>query len=56
MPINLQTRSVDCLLYTSDAADEERGVDRGGRRIIKQKHKQTTERQGKDKIEKQKQR
>ena len=25
----------DCLLYTSDAADERRGVDLGGRRIIK---------------------
>ena len=24
-----------CLLYTSDAADEQRGVDLGGRRIIK---------------------
>ena len=26
-----------CLLYTSDAADEQRGVDLGGRRIIKKK-------------------
>src|SRR5664280_1490439 len=26
---------VDCLLYTSDAADEEDSVDLGGRRIIK---------------------
>ena len=26
-----------CLLYTSDAADEEDSVDLGGRRIIKQK-------------------
>src|SRR5665648_357380 len=26
-----------CLLYTSDAADEEDSVDRGGRRIIKKK-------------------
>ena len=25
----------DCLLYTSDAADEGLGVDLGGRRIIK---------------------
>ena len=25
----------DCLLYTSDAADEEDSVDLGGRRIIK---------------------
>eukprot|EP00658_Telonema_sp_P-2_P055069 TRINITY_DN4379_c0_g1_i5.p1 TRINITY_DN4379_c0_g1~~TRINITY_DN4379_c0_g1_i5.p1 ORF type:complete len:107 (+),score=42.18 TRINITY_DN4379_c0_g1_i5:111-431(+) len=28
---------VDCLLYTSDAADEEDSVDLGGRRIIKKK-------------------
>ena len=26
-----------CLLYTSDAADEQRGVDLGGRRIINKK-------------------
>ena len=29
--------SCDCLLYTSDAADELDGVDLGGRRIIKKK-------------------
>ena len=29
-----------CLLYTSDAADEQRGVDLGGRRIIKKKKDQ----------------
>ena len=29
----------DCLLYTSDAADELDGVDLGGRRIIKKKKK-----------------
>src|SRR5664279_5100637 len=29
--------SVGCLLYTSDAADEDDSVDLGGRRIIKQK-------------------
>ncbi|GAB5834544.1 hypothetical protein JMUB7547_28330 [Staphylococcus aureus] len=28
-------QSLDCLLYTSDAADEARSVDLGGRRIIK---------------------
>ena len=28
-----------CLLYTSDAADEEDSVDFGGRRIIKKKKK-----------------
>ena len=30
-------RSVSCLLYTSDAADERSSVDLGGRRIIKKK-------------------
>ena len=28
----------DCLLYTSDAADERSSVDLGGRRIIKKKN------------------
>ncbi|WDT36903.1 hypothetical protein PVA38_12305 [Streptococcus pneumoniae D39] len=31
--------SIFCLLYTSDAADEARSVDLGGRRIIKKKKK-----------------
>ena len=31
----------DCLLYTSDAADERSSVDLGGRRIIKKKNQQT---------------
>eukprot|EP00658_Telonema_sp_P-2_P036053 TRINITY_DN26138_c0_g1_i3.p1 TRINITY_DN26138_c0_g1~~TRINITY_DN26138_c0_g1_i3.p1 ORF type:complete len:155 (-),score=9.77 TRINITY_DN26138_c0_g1_i3:51-515(-) len=37
-----------CLLYTSDAADEEDSVDLGGRRIIKKKKKKvkTCERRG----------
>ena len=40
----LGVRSTDtllspCLLYTSDAADEEDSVDLGGRRIIKKKKK-----------------
>ena len=30
----------DCLLYTSDAADERSSVDLGGRRIIKKKKKE----------------
>ena len=30
-----------CLLYTSDAADEEDSVDLGGRRIIKKKKRGT---------------
>ena len=32
------TKSAACLLYTSDAADEEDSVDLGGRRIIKKKN------------------
>ena len=31
------TRVINCLLYTSDAADERSSVDLGGRRIIKKK-------------------
>ena len=33
----LQEQHGDCLLYTSDAADERSSVDLGGRRIIKKK-------------------
>ena len=33
-----------CLLYTSDAADEEDSVDLGGRRIIKKKKKKKQKR------------
>ena len=33
----LRCRSLACLLYTSDAADERSSVDLGGRRIIKKK-------------------
>ena len=33
----LQEHLLDCLLYTSDAADERSSVDLGGRRIIKKK-------------------
>ena len=33
----------DCLLYTSDAADERSSVDLGGRRIIKKKKKNNIE-------------
>ena len=32
------SKSQTCLLYTSDAADEEDSVDLGGRRIIKKKN------------------
>ena len=34
-------RYYDCLLYTSDAADDMQCVDLGGRRIIKKKYTQT---------------
>eukprot|EP00658_Telonema_sp_P-2_P044288 TRINITY_DN3214_c0_g2_i1.p1 TRINITY_DN3214_c0_g2~~TRINITY_DN3214_c0_g2_i1.p1 ORF type:complete len:132 (-),score=27.42 TRINITY_DN3214_c0_g2_i1:114-509(-) len=34
-----EQRACVCLLYTSDAADEEDSVDLGGRRIIKKKKK-----------------
>ena len=37
----------DCLLYTSDAADEEDSVDLGGRRIIKTKKKEEKKRKEK---------
>ena len=37
-----QLDSIFCLLYTSDAADEQSGVDIGGRRIIKKKTQKTT--------------
>ena len=33
----LQMEAKGCLLYTSDAADDQLGVDLGGRRIIKKK-------------------
>ena len=36
-----RTQMMTCLLYTSDAADEEDSVDLGGRRIIKKKKKNT---------------
>ena len=34
---DIQSKNDICLLYTSDAADEEDSVDLGGRRIIKKK-------------------
>ena len=37
-----------CLLYTSDAADEEDSVDLGGRRIIKKKKKEKKEKEKKN--------
>ena len=36
-----QVQIWDCLLYTSDAADERSSVDLGGRRIIKKTKRQT---------------
>ena len=38
-----QIESCDCLLYTSDAADERSSVDLGGRRIINKKTTKKTE-------------
>ena len=35
-------KTIICLLYTSDAADERSSVDLGGRRIIKKKHNRET--------------
>ena len=34
-----RTYFIDCLLYTSDAADEEDSVDLGGRRIIQKQRR-----------------
>ena len=36
--VGRQVHADDCLLYTSDAADERSSVDLGGRRIIKKKN------------------
>ena len=41
------SKSLICLLYTSDAADERSSVDLGGRRIIKKKTKKKTKRKKK---------
>eukprot|EP00658_Telonema_sp_P-2_P079881 TRINITY_DN7842_c0_g1_i6.p3 TRINITY_DN7842_c0_g1~~TRINITY_DN7842_c0_g1_i6.p3 ORF type:complete len:112 (-),score=20.49 TRINITY_DN7842_c0_g1_i6:3-338(-) len=41
--VSLQWLSTGCLLYTSDAADEEDSVDLGGRRIIKKKKDSNTD-------------
>ena len=41
---SIVTNSRDCLLYTSDAADERSSVDLGGRRIIKKKKKRKGDR------------
>ena len=40
--MNISIRSLTCLLYTSDAADDLLCVDLGGRRIIKKKKKHNT--------------
>src|SRR5678815_6153936 len=37
VPLTEPPEGTDCLLYTSDAADERSSVDLGGRRIIKKK-------------------
>ena len=36
----MKIKRMTCLLYTSDAADEEDSVDLGGRRIIKKNKKE----------------
>ena len=38
-PVGYDMLGEDCLLYTSDAADERSSVDLGGRRIIKKTKK-----------------
>ena len=38
--IGTRPQFINCLLYTSDAADERSSVDLGGRRIIKKKKKE----------------
>ena len=42
--IEISQLILDCLLYTSDAADERSSVDLGGRRIIKKKKNKHTNR------------
>ena len=44
MELEPYAKNVYCLLYTSDAADEEDSVDLGGRRINKKKKKADAER------------
>ena len=43
-PVEARNRRYDCLLYTSDAADDLLCVDLGGRRIITTKKQHTTNR------------
>src|SRR5664280_3684638 len=47
IPSSINWCSKTCLLYTSDAADEEDSVDLGGRRIIKKKKKKKKEKKKK---------
>src|SRR5450756_3195606 len=42
VPVEVAERARDCLLYTSDAADDLLCVDLGGRRIIKKKKQKNT--------------
>ena len=42
---HIKHECIICLLYTSDAADERSSVDLGGRRIIKKKKHQKTDRE-----------
>ena len=45
-PAGLGAAIYGCLLYTSDAADEEDSVDLGGRRILQKKKKTTRQTPG----------
>ena len=49
---NVEMYDMACLLYTSDAADEEDSVDLGGRRIIKKKNKKKKKKKTKKKKKK----
>ena len=44
VPYTYNEQVKNCLLYTSDAADEEDSVDLGGRRIIKKKNNKQSKR------------
>ena len=48
-PVSYSLELPGCLLYTSDAADEEDSVDLGGRRIIKKKKKKKKKKKEKKK-------
>eukprot|EP00658_Telonema_sp_P-2_P027927 TRINITY_DN21497_c0_g1_i4.p1 TRINITY_DN21497_c0_g1~~TRINITY_DN21497_c0_g1_i4.p1 ORF type:complete len:116 (-),score=11.95 TRINITY_DN21497_c0_g1_i4:6-353(-) len=53
---HLHSHTHICLLYTSDAADEEDSVDLGGRRIIKKKKKEEEDKKRENKRNKRRKR